>query len=91
VARLEIKVEGLARVRLFLYELHELASDMRVEANPQAERLTRIIERFGKAKRELDGGPEHGSSLPELKPGSTPERSTDSERPPATDEGETNG
>lgn len=49
MARMEMTVhvdaKNLDRVRLLMWELYELASDMRVAASPFAERLDSIIDR----------------------------------------------
>jgi hypothetical protein len=45
-----ISVKDLEPVKMLLWELMALRDDMRVRANPEADRLERIIERFSKLK-----------------------------------------
>lgn len=54
---------GLDRVRLLVWELRTLQHDMRVGANPEAERLENIVDRFmtdlrddAKDVRKREGG-----------------------------------
>jgi hypothetical protein len=46
----EVRIRDGERFRLFVWELHQLAEKMRIEACPHAEALERAVDRL------LDGG-----------------------------------
>ena len=54
VARMEISVRDIDRVRLLAYELKALGETMQADRCPHAPAMKRIVDRFTKAKERDD-------------------------------------